>query len=123
MREVAYSIASKARQILGGALSANQYRDYVLALLFLKSASEYYKSKEYSQPDDYRIPLRLLVPERSSFDYLCRELDSPELGYLINIALFELEQANSFVNEGYEINKAIDFESNILGETNERLAK
>lgn len=123
MREVAYSIASKARQILGGALSANQYRDYVLALLFLKSASEYYKLKEYSQPDDYRIPLRLLVPERSSFDYLCRELDSPELGYLINIALFELEQANSFVNEGYEINKAIDFESNILGETNERLAK
>lgn len=123
MREIAYSIASKARQILGGTLSANQYRDYVLALLFLKSASEYYKSKGYSRQDDHRLPLRLLVPERSSFDYLCRELDSPELGYLINLALFELEQANSLVNEGYEINKAIDFESNILGETNERLAK
>lgn len=123
MKELATYIAGKARQILGGTLSANQYRDYVLALLFLKSASEYYKSKGYSLQDDHRLPLRLLVPERSSFDYLCRELDSPELGYLINVALFELEQANSLVNEGYEINKAIDFESNILGETNERLAK
>lgn len=29
MRIDAYSIASKARQILGGTLSANQYKDYV----------------------------------------------------------------------------------------------
>lgn len=46
MKEKAYYIANKARQILGGTLSANQCRDYVLALLFLKSASEYYKSND-----------------------------------------------------------------------------
>lgn len=123
MRENAYYIASKARQILGGTLSANQYKDYVLALLFLKSASEYYKANDLIQPDDSTPLLRLLVPERSSFDYLYKELGSPELGKLINIALYELEQANSFVAEGYEINKAINFENNILGDKNERLSK
>ena len=40
MIEIAYYIAGKAKQILGGTLSVNQYKDYVLALLFLKSASE-----------------------------------------------------------------------------------
>lgn len=39
------------------------------------------------------------------------------------MALYELEQANGFVTEGYEINKAIDFESNILGEANTRSSK
>lgn len=123
MKEKAYYIANKARQILGGTLSANQCRDYVLALLFLKSASEYYKSNDSFQQDDNRPPLRLLVPERSSFDYLYKELSSPELGKLINMAFYELEQANGFVTEGYEINKAIDFESNILGEANTRASK
>jgi type I restriction-modification system DNA methylase subunit len=52
MKEKAYYIANKARQILGGTLSANQCRDYVLALLFLKSASEYYKSNDSFQQDD-----------------------------------------------------------------------
>ena len=39
------------------------------------------------------------------------------------MALYELEQANGFVTEGYEINKASDFESNILGEANTRSSK
>lgn len=123
MKANASSIAAKARQILGGTLSANQYKDYVLALLFLKSVNEHYKSNGYIQPDDSKPPFRLLVPERSSFDYLCRELESPELGRLINIALLELEEANNSANEGIEIGKAIDFENNILGETNERRNK
>ena len=33
MIEIAYYIAGKAKQILGGTLSVNQYKDYVLALL------------------------------------------------------------------------------------------
>lgn len=123
MKEKAQYIASKARQIFGGTLSVNQYKDYVLALLFLKSASECYKSNYTISQDDGKLPLRLIVSERSSFDYLCNEISSPMLGKLINTALYELEQANSFVAEGYEINKAIDFESNILGEANERLSK
>ncbi len=123
MKEKAYYIVNKARQILGGTLSADQCRDYVLALLFLKSASEYYKSNDSFQQDDHKPSLRLLVSERSSFDYLYKEIDSPELGRLINMALYELEQANGFVTEGYEINKAIDFESNILGEANARWSK
>lgn len=92
-------------------------------MLFLKSASEHYKSNVYLQPDDSELSLRLLVPERSSFDYLCKELNSPELGRLINIALLELELANSFAYGGIEIGKAIDFENNILGETNERRSR
>ena len=123
MIEIAYYIAGKAKQILGGTLSVNQYKDYVLALLFLKSASEYYKSNDSFQSDENKPFLRLLVSERSSFDYLYKELGSPELGKLINVALYELEQANSRVIEGYEINRAINFESNILGDTNERLSK
>lgn len=123
MEEKAYGIANKARQILGGTLSANQCRDYVLALLFLKAASEYYKLNDVFKQEDGRPSLRLLVPEHSSFDYLCKELGSPELGKLINMALYELEQANGWVTEGYEINKAIDFESNILGETSARSGK
>ena len=55
MKEKAYYIANKARQILGGTLSANQCRDYVLALLFLKSASEYYKSNDSFQQDDNKL--------------------------------------------------------------------
>ena len=123
MIEIAYYIAGKAKQILGGTLSVNQYKDYVLALLFLKSASEYYKSNDSFQSDENKPLLRLLVSERSSFDYLYKELGSPELGKLINVALYELEQANSRVIEGYEINRAINFQSNILGDTNERLSK
>lgn len=123
MKEKAYYIANRARGILGGILSANQYKDYVLALLFLKSASECYKSNHSFQQDGNKLSLRLLVPERSSFDYLYKELNSPELGKLINMALYELEQANSSVIEGCEINKAIDFESNVLGEASEREGK
>lgn len=123
MIEIAYYIAGKAKQILGGTLSVNQYKDYVLALLFLKSASEYYKSNDSFQSDENKPFLRLLVSERSSFDYLYKELGSLELGKLINVALYELEQANSRVIEGYEINRAINFESNILGDTDERLSK
>lgn len=85
MIEIAYYIAGKAKQILGGTLSVNQYKDYVLALLFLKSASEYYyKSNDSFQSDENKPFLRLLVSERSSFDYLYKELGSPELGKLIN---------------------------------------
>lgn len=70
MIEIAYYIAGKAKQILGGTLSVNQYKDYVLALLFLKSASEYYyKSNDSFQSDENKPFLRLLVSERSSFDY------------------------------------------------------
>ena len=123
MIEIAYYIAGKAKQILGGTFSVNQYKDYVLALLFLKSASEYYKSNDSFQSDENKPFLRLLVSERSSFDYLYKELGSLELGKLINVALYELEQANSRVIEGYEINRAINFESNILGDTDERLSK
>ena len=36
MKEKAYYIVSKARQILGGTISADQCRDYVLALLFFE---------------------------------------------------------------------------------------
>ena len=61
MKEKAYYIVSKARQILGGTISADQCRDYVLALLFLKSASEYYKSNNSFQQDDNSPALRLLV--------------------------------------------------------------
>ena len=39
------------------------------------------------------------------------------------MALYELEQVNALVTEGYEINKAIDFESNILGDMNARSIK
>ena len=85
--EIEYYIEYNARQILGGSLSANQCRDYVLALLFLKSASEYYKSNDSFQQDDNKLTLHLLVSERSSFDYQCKALDTPDLGRLINMAL------------------------------------
>ena len=110
MKEKAYYIVSKARLILGGTISADQCSDYVLALLFLKSASEYYKSNNSFQQDDNSPALRLLVSERSSFDYLCKELDSPELGRLINMALYELEQRALQLNADAVVAVDVDYE-------------
>lgn len=125
MKERVSLIVGKARQVFGGTLSCNLYKDYVLALLFLKAADECYKSAylPFSSEEEAASPLRLLVTAHSSFDYLYEHIHSPMFGELINQALKELEQANGLSKEGGEICKAIDFTSNNLGESEGRLDK
>lgn len=85
MKEKAYYIANKARQILGGTLSANQCRDYVLALLFLKSASEYYKSKILFNKTITNYSTLIGCPSVVLLIIYVKALDSPDLGRLINM--------------------------------------
>ncbi|RTM03891.1 MAG: type I restriction-modification system subunit M [Hyphomicrobiales bacterium] len=131
-----------------GTIDATQYKDYILALLFLKYISDIWKkhydefSEEYrDHPEDVR-ELRIrrkLERERfklkevevrnskgevidrflSSFDSLFERRANDNIGELINIALDGIEQANDPKLKG--VFRNIDFNSEAnLGQTKDR---
>jgi len=129
-----------------GAIDAEQYKNYILAMLFLKFISDVWK-KHYDElldefADDPQRDLRIrrrLDRERfklkeieyknedgevietflASFDSLYERRDRDNVGELINMALDAIEQANERKLNG--VFRNIDFNSEInLGQTKER---
>jgi type I restriction enzyme M protein len=122
-------VAWKACDTFRGVIDPSEYKNYILAMLFLKYLSDVWKDhyeqcrKEYGD-DKVRIERRMarerfILPDNCSFDYLYEHRKDANVGELINHALDSIEEANKGKLEG--VFRNIDFNSeSALGQTKER---
>ena len=123
----------KACDTFRGVIDPNQYKDYILTMLFLKYVSDVNKSKYQDHLDRYDGDMervqramrheRFAVPENSTFDYLFEHRNESNIGELIDIALADLEEANRAKlssEDGSGIFRNISFNSSNIGEAKER---
>lgn len=124
LNKLLWSAADSAR----GTVDASVFKDYILAFLFFKYISdlkqaEVQKLKERYGDDQERIELRLknarfILPKGSSFYDIYAKQNADNIGELINIALYKIEDANSA--QLHDI-FTVDFNSQaILGQTAQR---
>ena len=88
----------QAADTFRGKIDSSTYKDYILTMLFVKYISDSYKEKveEYSKRyngNEERIKRalareRFILDEKSTFDYLYSKRNDPQIGEIINIALF-----------------------------------
>ncbi len=114
-----------------GKINSDQYKDYVLVVLFLKYLSDVNREHYDDYMDRYngdreRVRRamnreRFLLDEPCTFDYLHGKRSADNIGELINTALERIEEENREKLEG--VFRSIDFNSEaILGNTSERNA-
>ncbi|MFR9542915.1 MAG: type I restriction-modification system subunit M [Rikenellaceae bacterium] len=123
----------KACDTFRGVIDPNQYKDYILTMLFLKYVSDVNKAKYEEHLSRYDGDKeraeramrheRFSVPENSTFDYLLDHRNDNNIGEKIDIALADLEEANRAKlssEDGSGIFRNISFNSSNLGETKDR---
>jgi type I restriction enzyme M protein len=126
-------IVWKACDTFRGLINPDQYKDYILTMLFIKYVSDVHKErkKEYLKKyngDEIRADRamkqeRFIVPVTSSFDYLYQHRNESNIGELINIALTDFEEANRqklSSEDGSGVFRNIDFNSSNLGDVKEK---
>lgn len=126
-------IVWKACDTFRGLINPDQYKDYILTMLFIKYVSDVHKEKkrEYLKKyngDEARAERamkqeRFIVPENSSFDFLYEHRNEVNIGELINIALTDFEEANRqklSSEDGSGVFRNIDFNSSNLGDVKEK---
>lgn len=112
-----------------GAVDPAQYKDYILAMLFVKYISDLWNDhvetyRKQFGGDDARIRRRLererfILPEGTSFYDLYEARNEANIGELINVALEKIEDTNRSKLEG--VFRNIDFNSEAnLGRVKDR---
>jgi len=112
-------------------IDSSRYKDYILAMLFVKYLNDVYNEtkKEYTEKykgDMARVERamrneRFALTETSTFDYLYKNRNDNEIGQKINVALAEIENNNS--EKLRNVFRAIDFNSTVdFGETKDKNA-
>lgn len=130
-QETVNNILWRACDTFRGKIDSSIYKDYILVMLFIKYLSDTYKEKvaqltEKYDGDPVRVGRalsreRFVLGEKASFDYLYSQRNAPNLGEVINTALFELEEQNKAKLRG--VFRNIDFNSeSVLGATRDRNA-
>ncbi|MBU2260084.1 type I restriction-modification system subunit M, partial [Patescibacteria group bacterium] len=125
LNKVLWSAADSSRTTL----SADVYKDYVLAMLFYKylsdrSKEQHEKYKERFGGDEERVREkmkldRFYLPEGSSFDELYKKIETDELGQELNKAFHKIEGHNKEKLEG--VLTTMDFnDENKLGKLESR---
>ncbi|UKM65473.1 type I restriction-modification system subunit M [Flavobacteriaceae bacterium GSB9] len=119
----------KACDSFRGTISASDYKDYILTMLFIKYITDVQKEKRAEYTKKYNGDLvrveramsleRFKIPENSSFDFLYNSRNESNLGELINISLEKIEDANRSKLEGVFRNIDYNSEGN-LGQTKDR---
>lgn len=126
-------IVWKACDTFRGLINPDQYKDYILTMLFIKYVSDVHKGKKKDylkkyNGDEVRAERamkqeRFLVPANSSFDFLYEHRNEVNIGELINIALTDFEEANRqklSSEDGSGVFRNIDFNSSNLGDVKEK---
>lgn len=112
-------------------IDSSRYKDYILAMLFVKYLNDVYKETKAKYIDEYngderRVERamrneRFALTETSAFDYLYDNRTDNEIGQKINVALAEIENNNS--EKLRNVFRAIDFNSTVdFGETKDKNA-
>ncbi|EGB15416.1 type I restriction-modification system, M subunit [Pseudodesulfovibrio mercurii] len=122
-------ILFKACDTFRGILNASQYKDYILAMLFVKYLSDVYRERydELSQQfkgDKERIGRRLarerfVMPEGCTFYDLYDQRNATNVGEVINTTFEKIEDANRAKLQGVFRNIDYNSEAN-LGKTKDR---
>ncbi len=130
-QETINNIVWRACDTFRGTMDSNEYKDYVLTMLFVKYLSDFYREKleelhkKYDGNQD-RIDKSLkrekfVLDESCTFEYLLKHKEAANVGEVINKALERIEEDNKEKLEG--IFRNVDFNSDIkLGKTKERNA-
>jgi type I restriction enzyme M protein len=121
-------IAWAACDTFRGVVDADQYKNYILVMLFIKYISDKWKEKkeqfekQYKDPERVRRALkreRFIVPEESAFDFLYENRNRNNIGELINKATAALEEENPGKLE--DVFRGIDYNSeHNLGDQKEK---
>lgn len=112
-------------------IDSSRYKDYILAMLFVKYLNDVYSETKAKYIDEYngderRVERamrneRFTLTETSTFDYLYDNRTDNEIGQKINVALAEIENNNS--EKLRNVFRAIDFNSTVdFGETKDKNA-
>jgi len=128
-QETINNIVWRACDTFRGTMDSNEYKDYVLTMLFVKYLSDFYKEKleelhEKYKGNEERIAKSLkrekfVLDESCTFDYLLKHKEATNVGEIINKALERIEEDNKEKLEG--IFRNVDFNSESkLGNTKER---
>ena len=122
-------VAWKACDTFRGVVDAENYRNYILVMLFWKYMSDVWRDhrdaylREY-QGDEARVTRRLArerfqLPEGCDFYSLYALRNEPDIGERMNVALAGIEEANKSKLEG--VFREVDFNSESkLGQTRDR---
>lgn len=102
-------------------IDSSRYKDYILAMLFIKYLSDVYRETREKYIEEYKGNMtrveramkneRFTLSETSTFDYLYENRSDPEIGQKINIALSEIENSNS--EKLRNVFRTIDFNSTV----------
>ncbi len=122
-------VAWRACDTFRGVVDAENYRNYILVMLFWKYVSDVWRDhreaylREY-QGDENRVKRRLArdrfqLPDGCDFLSLYAQRNEPDIGERMNIALAGIEEANKAKLEG--VFREVDFNSESkLGQTRDR---
>jgi len=125
-------IAWRACDTFRGVVDAENYRNYILVMLFWKYVSDVWRDhrdaylKEY-KGDEARVARRMArerfqLPDGADFYSLHAQRDKTDIGERMNIALAGIEEANKAKLEG--VFREVDFNSESkLGQTRDRNAR
>lgn len=125
-------VAWRACDTFRGVVDAENYRNYILVMLFWKYMSDVWRdrrdayAKEY-KGDEERVRRRLSrerfqLPDGCDFDSLYGHRNEPDIGERMNVALAGIEEANKAKLEG--VFREVDFNSESkLGQTRDRNAR
>lgn len=123
------SVLWRACDTFRGKINSDQYKDYILVMLFVKYLSDVYKDHYSEYLDRYhgdtvRVERamqreRFILDEKCTFDFLYANRTEDNIGELINTALEKIEEENREKLEG--VFRSIDFNSEaVLSNTDER---
>ena len=112
-------------------IDSSRYKDYILAMLFVKYLNDVYNETKKEYIEKYKGDMgrveramrneRFALTETSTFDYLYKNRNDNEIGQKINVALAEIENNNS--EKLRNVFRAIDFNSTVdFGETKDKNA-
>jgi type I restriction enzyme M protein len=111
-----------------GFVDSSDYKNYILVMLFLKYISDVWKERKEELTQRYGGNQEMIerqlgrerfrLPERTTFDYLYRKRNDGAIGEVIDVALEDIEEANSPKLTG--VFRKISFNSENLGDTKER---
>ncbi|MDR2647999.1 MAG: type I restriction-modification system subunit M [Oscillospiraceae bacterium] len=121
----------KACDSFRGKIDSSRYKDYILAMLFVKYLSDLNKERRAEYARQYngnqaRIDRAMsrepfVLDDTSTFDYLYEHRTDTKIGQMINIALSAIEERNG--SKLRNVFRAIDFNSTVdLGEPREKNA-
>jgi type I restriction enzyme M protein len=125
------NVTWRACDTFRGSIDPDQYKNYILVMMFLKYLSDLWRDKceEYNaeyKGDKERVKRRLarerfIMPDGCDFYSLHAKRGADNIGELINTALEQIEDANKAKLE--DVFQNIDFNSDKLGETKEKNKK